>query len=96
MRLHGERRLRTRLRPPDRPRPRDAGFTDVRGEGRARVVGSSDPGFDFFRLSFESLRATLVDSGELANEDADAASSRFGDDMRVFTPLMVAGIGRRA
>ena len=73
----------------------DAGFTDVRGEGRARVVGSRDPGFDFFRLSFESLRGTLVDSGELAKEDADAATSRFGEDMRVFTPLMVAGIGRR-
>ena len=74
----------------------DAGFTDVRGEGRARVVGSRDPGFDFFRLSFESLRGTLVDSGELAKEDADAATSRFGEDMRVFTPLMVAGIGRRS
>jgi SAM-dependent methyltransferase len=74
----------------------EAGFTDVRGEGRARVVSSSDPGFDFFRLSFESLRATLVEAGELATEDADAASSRFGEGMRVFTPLMVAGIGRRA
>ena len=74
----------------------DAGFTDVRGEGRARVVGSRDPGFDFFQLSFESLRGTLVDSGELAKEDADAATSRFGEDMRVFTPLMVAGIGRRS
>ena len=74
----------------------DAGFTDVRGEGRARIVASSDPGFDFFRLSFESLRGALVNSGELAKEDADAASSRFSGDMRVFTPLMVAGIGRRA
>ncbi len=74
----------------------DAGFTDVRGEGRARVVSSSDPGFDFFRLSFESLRVTLVEAGKLTNEDADAASSRFGEGVRVFTPLMVAGIGRRA
>lgn len=74
----------------------DAGFADVRGEGRARVVASGDPGFDFFRLSFESLRAALVDAGELADEDADAASSRFGEGMRLFTLLMVAGIGRRA
>jgi SAM-dependent methyltransferase len=74
----------------------DVGFTDVRGEGRARVVSSSDPGFDFFRLSFESLRATLIDAGKLTREDADAAPSRFGEGMRVFTPLMVAGIGRRA
>jgi SAM-dependent methyltransferase len=72
----------------------DAGFIDVRGEGRARIVASTDPGFDFFRLSFESLRATLVNSGDLAKDDADAASSRFAGDMRVFTPLMVAGIGR--
>jgi SAM-dependent methyltransferase len=73
----------------------DAGFTDVRGEGRARVVGSGDPGFNFFRLSFESLRDTLVESGELTAEDAETAASQFGGDMRVFTPLMVAGIGRR-
>jgi hypothetical protein len=33
-----------------------AGLADVRGEGRARVIDSSSPGFDFFRLSFESLR----------------------------------------
>ncbi|MGH3675272.1 MAG: class I SAM-dependent methyltransferase [Mycobacterium sp.] len=74
----------------------DAGFTDVRGEGRARVISSSDPGFDFFRLTFESMRGTLVDSGALSREDADAASARFGENIRVFTPLMVAGIGRRA
>ncbi|HET9564063.1 MAG TPA: methyltransferase domain-containing protein [Mycobacterium sp.] len=74
----------------------DAGFTDIRGEGRARVVGSSDPGFDFFRLSFESLRDALVESGELTAQDAETAASRFGGDMRVFTPLMVAGIGRHA
>ncbi|WP_234816089.1 class I SAM-dependent methyltransferase [Mycolicibacterium agri] len=74
----------------------DAGFCDVRGEGRARVVGPHDPGFDFFRLSFESLRNTLVESGELSREDADAAASRMAGGVRVFTPLMVAGIGRRA
>jgi SAM-dependent methyltransferase len=73
----------------------DAGFTDVRGEGRARVVGSRDPGFDFFRLSFESLRATLIESGELHGENVEAAQSRFTHDIRVFTPLMVAGVGRR-
>jgi hypothetical protein len=29
-------------------------------------------------------------------EDADAASARFGDNIRVCTPLTMAGIGRRA
>ena len=72
-----------------------AGLTDVRGEGRARVIDSSDPGFDFFRLSFESLRGAVVDAGMLSAEDADAAAARFGEDMRVLTPLMMAGLGRR-
>ncbi|RDH74578.1 SAM-dependent methyltransferase [Mycolicibacterium moriokaense] len=72
----------------------DAGLTDVRGEGRARVVAPGEPGFDFFRLSFESLRGALVDAGELAVSDAESASSRFDGDVRVFTPLMVTGIGR--
>ena len=72
------------------------GLTDVRGEGRARVIDSSDPGFDFFRLSVESLRGVVVQAGMLSAEDADAAAARFGEDMRVLTPLMMAGIGRRA
>ena len=31
----------------------------------------------------------------LSAEDADAAAARFGEDMRVLTPLMMAGLGRR-
>lgn len=72
-----------------------AGLSDVRGEGRARVIDSSAPGFDFFRLSFESLRGAVVDAGLISREDADAAAARFGEDLRVFTPIMMAGIGRR-
>jgi SAM-dependent methyltransferase len=73
----------------------DAGFTEVRGEGRARVIDSDSPGFDFFRLSFESLRAPVVDAGLLSPEEADAASARFAEDVRLCTPMMMAGIGRR-
>ena len=73
----------------------DAGLTDVRGEGRAKVIDSSSPGFDFFRLSFESMRGAVVDAGVISREDADAAAARFGEDIRVFTPIMMAGIGRR-
>lgn len=73
----------------------DAGLTDVRGEGRARIIDSSSPGFDFFRLSFESMRGAVVDAGVISREDADAAAARFGEDIRVFTPIMMAGIGRR-
>ncbi|MHA7650597.1 class I SAM-dependent methyltransferase [Mycobacterium sp. ML4] len=74
----------------------DAGLTEVRGEGRAKVIDSRTTGFDFFRLSFESLRAAVVEAGLLSREDADAAAARFGEDIRVHTPVMMAGIGRRA
>ncbi|BBX97280.1 class I SAM-dependent methyltransferase [Mycobacterium lacus] len=72
-----------------------AGLIDVRGEGRARVIDSRSPGFDFFRLSFESLREAVVREGLISAEDAAAASARFGEDIRVFTPIMMAGIGHR-
>jgi SAM-dependent methyltransferase len=72
-----------------------AGLTDVRGEGRARVIDSNSPGFDFFRLSFESLRGAVVDAGLISPEEADEAAARFGDSVRLFTPIMMAGIGRR-
>jgi hypothetical protein len=70
-----------------------AGLVDVRGEGRSRVVDSA--GFDFFRLSIESLRNAVVDAGLLAREDADAGAARFSENRRLFTPVMMAGIGRR-
>lgn len=74
----------------------DAGLTEVRGEGRARVITSTDAGYDFFRLTFESLCGTLVESGALSKDDADQAAAGFAEDRRLFTPLMMAGIGRRA
>jgi SAM-dependent methyltransferase len=73
----------------------DAGFVDVRGEGRVRIIDSTSPGFDFFRLSFESVKGAVVDAGMLSAEDAEAASARFGEELHVWTPLMMAGIGRR-
>jgi hypothetical protein len=76
-------------------RKRIAGLVDVRGEGRARIIDSSSPGFGFFRLSFESLKSALVDASMLTAEEADAASARLGENMRVHTPIMMAGIGRR-
>jgi len=72
-----------------------AGLNDVRGEGRALIIDSRSPGFDFFRLSFDSLRDAVVDAGLLSRADADVAAARFAEDRRVQTPLMVAGIGRR-
>jgi SAM-dependent methyltransferase len=72
-----------------------AGLTDVRGESRALIIDSRSPGFDFFRLSFESLRDAVVGAGLLSSEDADWAAARFAEDLRVQTPLMMAGMGRR-
>ncbi|MGH7734377.1 MAG: class I SAM-dependent methyltransferase, partial [Gemmatimonadales bacterium] len=72
-----------------------AGLTDVRGEGRALVIDSGSPGFDFFSLSFESVRDAVVDAGLLSRDDADAAAARLTEGMRMLTPMMVAGIGRR-
>ncbi|MBV8291387.1 MAG: hypothetical protein JOY55_06140 [Mycobacterium sp.] len=59
-------------------------------------IDSRAPGFDFFRLSFEGLRHALkgwVDAGLLSREDAVAAAARFAEDIRLQTPLMIAGIG---
>lgn len=72
-----------------------AGLADVRGEGRALVIDSGSPGFDFFRLSFQSLRDAVVDAGLLSREDADEAAARFAENRRLLTPLMMAGLGRR-
>lgn len=73
-----------------------AGLCDIRGEGRARLIDSKSPGFDFFRLSFESLRDAVVKAGLLSAEDAANATTVFDDDRRLLTPMMMAGIGRRA
>lgn len=73
----------------------DAGFADVRGEGRVRIIDSGSPGFDFFRLTFESLRGGVVDAGLITADDAALASARFNEKLRVCTPMMMAGIGRR-
>ena len=73
-----------------------AGLTDIRGEGRARWIDATSPGFDFFRLTFESLRGAVVDAGLLSAEEADAAAAGFSGDGRLLTPMMMAGIGRRA
>jgi hypothetical protein len=72
------------------------GLVEVRGEARACVIDREHPGAAFFRLSFASLKDTLVDAGRLTRDLADEAEgwmSRPG--VRVLTPLKVAAIGRR-
>ncbi len=72
-----------------------AGLTELRGEGRAKLIDPTSPGFDFFRLTFESLREAVVKAGYLTAEQAEAAASVFHEDRRLLTPMMMAGIGRR-
>jgi SAM-dependent methyltransferase len=71
-----------------------AGLTDIRGEGRARLIDSTSPGFAFFRLTVESLRGAIVKAGLLSAEEADATTV-FDEHRRIITPMMMAGIGRR-
>jgi hypothetical protein len=59
------------------------------------MIDSSTPGFSSFKHSFESLRGGIVDAGLLSVEDADAVAARFGEEVRVLTPMMMAVIGRR-
>jgi SAM-dependent methyltransferase len=74
----------------------DAGLTDVRGEGRSRVISGSSPGAAFFRLSFASIKDAVVASGRLTPELAEQANERISDpSVSVLTPTMMAGIGRR-
>ena len=73
-----------------------AGLVDVRGEGRLRTIDSGDPGFAFFKLSFEALRKPVVESGRLTDEEADEVSARLDQsDARIITPAVMAAVGRR-
>jgi SAM-dependent methyltransferase len=74
----------------------DCGLADVRGEARARIIDEGAPGYAFFTLSYESLKPQLVATGRLTQERADEASLQIGETGRLITPLLVAGIGRKA
>jgi SAM-dependent methyltransferase len=72
----------------------DAGLAEVRAEGRLRVFRGGSPGVEMLRLSIESLAPALVEVGELANEDVEAAMARFADPDTVFvSPPMIAAWG---
>jgi SAM-dependent methyltransferase len=74
-----------------------AGLEDVRGEGRQLVVDDAHPGFAFFQLSFEALKGAAIAAGTIDAGDAEAFAERLAErGLRVITPVVVAGIGRRA
>ena len=46
---------------------------------------------------YDDIKRLVMESGGLITaEEAEAASARFNAELRVSTPLMMAGIGRRA
>jgi hypothetical protein len=73
-----------------------AGLHPVSCEGRALVLDQHSPGFDFFRLSFESQRPAMVEGGHLSAADAELATRSLSHPgTRLLTPSMMAGCGRR-
>lgn len=73
-----------------------AGLADVRGQGRAELIDGSCPGFDFFKITIEAMRQQLIDIGAVSEADAKVVDARLDDKhLRLYTPMMMAGIGRR-
>ena len=73
-----------------------AGLSDVRGEGRALVIDSHSPGFDFFRLSFESLRDAVVNylPLDILNTDPGGTSILSGlDPSTLLSDLDLGNLG---
>ena len=62
---------------------------------RARVPGAS-PSTTFLRLSFESMGAALLSSGELMQEDLDWLLATLDDPDTVFLTPMIAAWGAQA
>ena len=74
----------------------ERGLVDVRCEGRLRTIDARDPGFPFFKLSFEALREAVVDAGRLTAAEASEVSTRLErPDARIITPALIAAVGRR-
>ncbi|MCA1834383.1 MAG: methyltransferase domain-containing protein [Actinomycetota bacterium] len=69
---------------------------DVESEGHVLVLTRESPSRDFFRLSLEQLRAPLVASGVLSDEDVTDALARMDDQtFRVLSPIMMSAWGRK-
>jgi SAM-dependent methyltransferase len=73
----------------------DAGLTDVKAEGRVRLIRGDSPETAFYKLSLEALRQPLIDSEALSEEEVDEALKRTDDEQAVFlSPIMVAAWGK--
>lgn len=73
----------------------DVGLEEVRADGRARLYRGGTAGTAFIRLSLESLRPQLIETGTLNEDDVRAALALLDDPANVFvSPLMIAAWGR--
>jgi SAM-dependent methyltransferase len=73
-----------------------AGLAVAGGKGSVQIIDGTCPGFDFFELTIRSMVQRAVDIGAVHEADANAAIARLDEkDLRLYTPMMVAGIGRR-
>ncbi len=73
-----------------------AGLVSVQGAGRSVVVDSTDPGYDFFRLSFEQLAPAAERAGLITAQDVHDFRDRLNSGgPRVISPTLIAGTGRR-
>jgi SAM-dependent methyltransferase len=73
-----------------------AGFEQVAASGRLHVYRGGSPGAEFLRLSLESLRGALLESGGVTEQDLETALARIDDAGTVFlTAPMIAAWGRK-
>jgi SAM-dependent methyltransferase len=74
------------------------GLVDVAAEGRCAIVrGGSPPAAHFLRLTLEKLRAGMLASHRLSEEELDSALAALQDaSLTVMMPMTVAAWGRRA
>jgi SAM-dependent methyltransferase len=73
------------------------GLLDVEAEGRTVIERGGTPGRDLLLLSVQSLRQSLVDTGEIDDEGVDRLVAMLCDPSFLWqSQLMVAAWGRRA
>ncbi|OBH12937.1 bifunctional 2-polyprenyl-6-hydroxyphenol methylase/3-demethylubiquinol 3-O-methyltransferase UbiG [Mycobacterium sp. E1747] len=78
------------------PALHQVGLAVVGGRGSVQVIDGTCLGFDFFELTIRSMLQPAIDIGAVHEDDANAAIARLDDkDLRLYTPMMVAGIGRQ-
>lgn len=73
-----------------------AGIEGVEAEGRVRVFRGGEPNTAFYRLTLNSLRTALEESGAVDPGDVEASLEGLDDPGRTFlSPTMIAAWGKK-